>query len=80
MVTNDKSGQQFTLDRTEGSWAIIEGADGSVFRLPSSLLPGSAKEGSIVRIKVSVDSGETGKKLNEIRDLMEELFEDEKGS
>lgn len=61
------------IDRFEGTYAIVEIAEGVFEQIPNSLLPG-AKEGDIINI--SIEKTETKKRKEEIEKLMDQVFED----
>lgn len=63
------------IDRFEGEWAVVE-FEGKTFNLPRSLLPRDAKEGSVLRISVSVDQNATMSRKKAMEMLAGELFEE----
>ncbi len=63
----------YVVDRIEGNNLVLEGEHEEFFIVPRGLVP-DAKEGDCVEIRV--DEAETKYRQNNIRNLMEELFED----
>ncbi len=59
------------IDRFEGDYAVVE-ADGKMINMPIGLLPGGAKEGSVVTIEIN--ESETKDREAKIRGMMNELF------
>ncbi len=65
----------YIIDRFEGDWVVVE-ACRKTFNLPRELVPPEAKEGDVIMIKISIDSGATAKIKREVRDLADRLFQD----
>ena len=65
---------EFVIDRFEGEFAVVELADGKIAELPKALLPIGAKEGDTV--KIFVDEYKTIKREKEIKELMDDVWED----
>ena len=61
------------IDRFEGTYAIVEITKGVFEQIPNSLLP-DAQEGDIINI--SIEKTETKKRKEEIKKLMNQVFED----
>lgn len=61
------------IDRFEGEYAVVELDDRSICNMPTKLLPEGAKEGSVLKIEVDVESTENRK--GKIQKLMDELWE-----
>lgn len=64
----------FSIDRFEGSIAAVVSDDGKTYNIPKALLPENAKEGDIINI--IVDEKKTGNKKNEVRNLLNDLFDE----
>lgn len=64
---------QVIIDRFEGEYAVVETDSGNFVNLPKILVP-NAHEGDVVDI--SVNSEETEKRSEKIKNLMDDLFED----
>ncbi|MGE4284161.1 MAG: DUF3006 domain-containing protein [Clostridia bacterium] len=62
---------QVTIDRFEGTYAIVELTDKTVEKMPRVLVPG-AKEGDIVDIIIK--NSETEKRTKRIEQLMDEVW------
>lgn len=60
------------IDRIEGEYAVIEMEDKTMINIPKCLIPDS-KEGDIIRIEI--DKDETEKRKNDIKKLMNDLWE-----
>lgn len=65
---------KITVDRFEGSFAVVETENGKMIDCPIELLPPNAKEGSIINI--SVDEKATEEKLQKLTNRMNKLFKD----
>jgi len=63
---------KITIDRFEGAYAVVEAEDGTVFNIPKSLVT-CCKEGDV--LKLEFDEAETKKRAENIRNLMNGLFE-----
>lgn len=63
---------QVTIDRIEGNIAVVELEDGTTADLPLVLVP-NAKEGMTVTI--TADDNEDRKRRQNIKNLMDSLFE-----
>ncbi|MDK2821473.1 MAG: hypothetical protein PWP31_1438 [Clostridia bacterium] len=66
------------IDRFEGEHAVVELEDGKMKDIKKSLLPDNAKEGDVLIINekgIKIDKEETHKRKEEIKSLMDELFE-----
>lgn len=61
-----------TIDRFEGNFAVVETEDGQMVNMPSVLVP-NAKEGDC--IKIEIDREKTLSQKEEIKNLMDSLFE-----
>jgi len=61
------------IDRFEGDYAVVELEDKTICTMPIKLLPEGAKEGSILKIEVDVESTENRKE--KIQKLMDEMWE-----
>ena len=68
---------EFTLDRFEGNFAILENRNnGQMINVPINKIPPNSKEGVILRFENNIyfiDHNLTEKSRTEIRDLMNEL-------
>lgn len=60
----------YVIDRFEGKWVVVEGDDREVFNLPKSLLPETAREGDVIRIRVEVDPEATKARRDKIMRLL----------
>ena len=61
----------YIVDRIEDDVLILEGEDEVLYSIPKALLP-EAKEGDCIDIHINKE--ETEKRRNNVRRLMEELF------
>jgi len=59
------------IDRFEGEYAIVEAEDGFTYNLPRKLFS-CCKEGDV--LKMEFDEDETKKRSENIKNLMNELF------
>ena len=64
----------FTIDRFEGDFAVVETETGEFFDIPCRLLPSSAKEGDTFCI--TKNEIETENRQKRIENLMNDLFEE----
>lgn len=64
--------RKFIVDEIEGSRVSLEAEDGSVLTVDLALLPAAVSEGDVVRI--FIDHEQTGKKKEEIQDLLNDIF------
>jgi hypothetical protein len=64
----------YTIDRFEGDFAIVELPDGKFVNIPKSAIPKEAKEGDV--IQVVIDNNETDKRRSSIEEKMDKLFVD----
>lgn len=62
-----------TIDRFEGSFAVVETENGSFYNLPLPLVPTGADEGSVISITLDT-AAESRRK--EVGRLMDKLFEE----
>ena len=65
------------IDRFEGDYACLEGDDRVPFNVKRAELPAGAREGDVLRKTDSgyaIDSEETARRQNEMRDLLDSLF------
>lgn len=62
-----------TIDRFEGDFAAVETESGKIYNIPRALVPDAA-EGDVVEI--SVNKAQTKKQLDEVQELVDELFKD----
>ncbi|WBY64606.1 MAG: DUF3006 domain-containing protein [Thermocaproicibacter melissae] len=65
---------QYTIDRFEGNFAVVELENETFVNIPRSAIPSEAKEGDV--ITVMVDKGETEKREKRIKELEDSLFVD----
>ena len=65
----------YIIDRLEGDWAVVEGEE-RTFNLPRKLLPTEVREGDVIRITVEIDHEATRARVQKVKQLMEEVFED----
>lgn len=65
---------ELIIDRFEGEYAIVELEAGVFESIPKTILPSKAQEGDI--LKITIDSEGTKKRLANINNLMDNLFED----
>lgn len=65
----------YIIDRLEGEWAVIEG-EAKTFNLPRRLLPKGAGEGDVIQITVEIDQVATRSRVEKVKQLIEEVFED----
>ena len=63
----------FTIDRFEGVFAVVETEKGDFFDIPKAFLPEGAKEGDV--FSVIKNENETSARKKHIDNLMNELFE-----
>ncbi len=63
----------FTLDRFEGSQAVLLGEHFEVV-VPKKLLPKSCKEGDILHLTLSSDEAETKKRAQTAKELLNEIL------
>lgn len=63
----------FTIDRFEGNFAVVETETGVLLNIPKELLPEDAVEGDVFSIEKNIKETENRKKR--IDGLMNELFE-----
>lgn len=61
------------IDRFEGDYAVVELEDKTICNMPIKLLPKEAKEGSVLKIEVDIESTED--RREKIKKLMDELWE-----
>jgi uncharacterized OB-fold protein len=61
------------IDRFEGDYAVVELEDRSICNMHIKLLPEGVEEGSV--IKIEIDNESTKNKKEEIKKLMDELWE-----
>ena len=47
----------FTIDRFEGEWAVLEDEQGRMFNIPNRWLPAEAREGMVLRISQETPDG-----------------------
>lgn len=65
------------IDRFEGDFAVCERDDRTMLNINKNKLPANAKEGDVLVIDgdtIKIDSKETSKRKNQVKDLMEKLF------
>lgn len=65
---------KYTIDRFEGSFAVVELEDKSFVNIPIVSLPPEAKEGDI--ISVVIDSQGTAERRKKIDKMMKDLWAD----
>lgn len=70
----------FIIDRFEGSWAVLEASDGTIFNFPRSFLPAEAREGDVLVFDIAVDREATEKRKKEVKDLLDDLRSQDEGS
>lgn len=63
---------QVIIDRFEGDYAVVETENGIFANLPKILVPNTV-EGDVIEISVNKD--ETQKRCQNIKNLMDNLFE-----
>lgn len=63
---------KFAIDRFEQDIAIVVTDDGNTYNIPKALLPKEAKEGNV--ISAFVDRQETDEKKQEVKNLLNSLF------
>lgn len=64
--------RKFIVDEIEGNKASLEAEDGSLLTVDLSLLPPAVSEGDVIRI--FIDREQTGKKKDEIQNLLNDIF------
>ncbi len=67
-----------TIDRFESGFAVCETEDCSIINIEISKLPKGAKQGDVLIIQedsITIDENETNKQKNEIKTLMDEVWE-----
>jgi len=65
---------KITIDRFEGEFVVVEIEFNRIANMPKCLLPSDALEGDVISIEI--DRGETEKRVNNIKRLENNLFED----
>lgn len=65
---------EFTIDRFEGEYAVVELNDGKITQIPRIAVPIDAKEGDIISVKIEVDK--TANRKASIERKMYKLFKD----
>lgn len=65
---------EFTIDRFEGEYAVVELNDGKITQIPRIAIPTDAKEGDIISLKIEIDK--TAKRKASIERKMNKLFKD----
>ena len=65
----------FIIDRFEGAFAVVE-VNEAFYNIPKILLPEGAKEGDV--IATIIDKSETEKKKEEVKSLLNDLFNERK--
>jgi hypothetical protein len=63
------------LDRIEGELAVLLRDSGGRLLIPAGLLPSSAREGTVLRLRLICDSEETERRLSRMRNLRRDLLE-----
>ena len=63
---------KFIIDRFEGDYAIVELENKKMINVPKEILPEGVYEGSV--ITVVIDEVETMKRKNNIKKLMDDLW------
>ena len=61
------------VDRIEKGDAVILVKEGGRMQLPLSVLPEGTGEGTVLRMRVSIDRGEEDRRRKEVRDLQNRL-------
>ena len=61
------------IDRFEGDYAVVEIEVGKCVNIPKILVP-NAKEGDVINIEI--DNNETEERKKNIKNLMNNIFED----
>ncbi len=61
------------IDRFEGDYAVVELPDMSTVDMPIQLVPEGAKEGDVLIIEIDIE--ETKKREEQIKKLMDDLWE-----
>ncbi len=67
------------IDRFEGDYALCEDEEGQILEIEKSKIPADAKEGDVLVIRgddIFVDKEETARLRQQIKKLMEELWEE----
>ena len=70
--------KQYSIDRFEGSYALLIDEEGTTVKIFRTLLPLGAKEGSVLTFdnnQYYLESKATEQKRNEVKGLIEDLFE-----
>ena len=62
-----------TIDRFEGEFAVIELGSGETADMPRILIPGGAKEGDVIEIRI--DAQETELRKQRISRKLKDLFD-----
>lgn len=65
---------EFTIDRFEGEFAVVELEDGKIAQISRIAIPTEAKEGDIISIKIEIDK--TKNRKESIKRKMSKLFKD----
>lgn len=65
---------KYIIDRFEGEFAVCELEDMTMVNIPKKALPTEAREGD--SILVTVDPAETEERKENIKHLMDDLFQD----
>ena len=63
----------FTIDRFEGDFAVVEAETGEFFNIPKGLLPEDALEGDVFSLTKNTE--ETDNRKKRVENLMNDLFE-----
>ena len=64
---------KITIDRFEGDFAVIEFENGETADMPCILIPGGAKEGDVIEIRI--DAQETELRKQRISHKLNDLFD-----
>lgn len=65
---------QFSIDRFEENFAVVELPDGTFANVPRTILPAEAKEGSV--IKLTIDCDEEAARRAKILELTKKVWKD----
>lgn len=69
--------ETYVLDRLEGEFAVLEGADGRMRDIPRRQLPEDIRPGDVLRLENGAwrrDEAETARRSAAVRRMMDDLF------
>lgn len=72
-LTDESSSITLSLDRIEGSKAVLVGGKDEIV-VPKKFLPKKAKEGSVVLLTIATDEAERRQREMKAKDLLNEIL------